>query len=182
MSRTIGKLVYFRPVERSDIDGGWHQWINDPVANEHLFGAFPINKDELQRYYEGSQPPGSVMFAVCAKENDRYIGNARLGSIDWVNRICTYGRLIGDPEYRGKGYGTDALLLLLRYGFHTLGMNRIWSTADSLNAVSLRSNEKIGMKQEGRMREALYRDGAFRDTIILSMLRRDFDELYGPAA
>ena len=179
MSRTIGSLVYFRPLERADIERGWHGWINDPVANEHLLGAFPVTKDELNRYYDTSQPPSSVMFAVCTKEDEKYIGNVRLGSIDWVNRICTYGRLLGDPAYRGKGYGTDALILLLRYGFHTLGMNRIWSTADSMNDISLRSNEKVGMKQEGRMRQALYRDGAYRDTIILSMLREDFDKLYG---
>ena len=175
----VGGRVYLRPIERADIDCGWLDWINDQTGTEGLFGSYPVSREELERYYEESQPPIAVMFAICVRENDRYIGNARLSEIEWINRLCTYGRLLGDPEYRGRGYGSEALILLLRYGFHTLGMNRIWSVAWAENEVSLRSNDKVGMTREGIMREKTYKGGRFYDGVVLAMLREDFDRLHG---
>jgi RimJ/RimL family protein N-acetyltransferase len=99
----IGDKIYFRPLERSDIDKGWLDWVNYCTTRENLNGVFPVNREELERYLEASVPPDAVMFAVCDKETDQYIGNARLSAIDWVNRRCAYGRLIGVPEYRGRG-------------------------------------------------------------------------------
>jgi len=174
-----GEKVYLRPLERSDINAGWHDWINDHAIRENLDGVFPVNREELERYWESSAPPEAVMFAVCDKKTDQYIGNARLGEIDWVNRRCIYGRLIGNKDFRGKGYGTEALVLLLRYGFLKLGMNRIFSGAVITNEISIRSNEKVGMVREGILREALWKDGRFQDVVALAMTRADFDRLYG---
>ncbi len=119
------------------------------------------------------------MFAICDKENDLHIGNARLSGIDWVRRVALYGRMIGRAEYRGEGYGSDALVQLLRFGFHHLGLNRIWSAAVITNEISLGSNDKAGMMREGILRQFFYVGGRYRDGVALSMLREDFDRLHG---
>ena len=138
-----------------------------------------MERAELEQYYYESQPPKVVMFAVCDKENDRYVGNARLSEIDREHRKCIYGFLIGDLAYRGKGVGTEALTLLLRSAFHQLGMNRVSTVVFTDNEASIRSNEKAGMKREGVLRAAYYKGGRYRDVIMFAMLREEFDDLYG---
>jgi diamine N-acetyltransferase len=175
-----GKRIYLRPLEQEDLQNGWHEWINDHKATGGLAGVFPVTMSDLEEYYKSNTPPGSVMFAICDNENDAYIGNCRLGNINWVDRNCTYGRLIGNPDYRGKGLGLEVLELMFRYGFHTLGMERIWSGAVSSNHISIKNNEKFGMKIEGVQKRTTYRNGVFYDSVMLAMLRDEFDELYGP--
>ncbi len=178
-AKVIGDRVYLRPLERSDINNGWHNWINDEAVTVNLVSPFPQNLESMNRYYDSNQNGNNVMFAVCDKENDLYIGNARLSSINWVNRTAEYGRLLGHEQYRGKGYGTDTLIQLFRYGFHTLGLNRLWTTVWASNEASLRSNDKVGLVREGIMRQSVFKNGTFQDTTIFSMLREDFDRIHG---
>ena len=176
----VGDKVYLRSLEESDIDDGWHDWINDPIATQGLFGANPQSREHMVNYYKAQLDlKSNVMLAICDRQTDRYIGNARLSSIDWIHRIAVYGRLIGPPEYRGGGYGSDALVQLLRHGFHNLGLNRIWSIAWGGNELSLGSNDKIGMVREGIARDYCFKNGQFYDGVYLSMLRREFDERHG---
>jgi RimJ/RimL family protein N-acetyltransferase len=179
-ARVLGKLCYLRPLERTDLTEDYLSWVNDTSANSYILATgFPINRDMLERYFEASQPPDAVIFAICDRENGYHFGNARLSYIDWVHRMARYGRLIGDQNYRGRGYGTEALILLLRYGFHHLGLNRIWSAAVIENEPSLESNDRVGMTREGVLRDFVWANGKFNDAISLSMLRREFDEKHG---
>ena len=139
--------VYLRNIKRSDIDNGWLKWINDSEALDNLFATFPLHEEDLKNYLRLQKLPHSVMFAICLKDNNEYIGNARLGNIDWINKCSTYGRLIGEKKYKNKGLGSEALVLLLKYGFKTLGLNRIASSALITNKISIKSNIKIGMKK-----------------------------------
>lgn len=174
----IGERVYLRPLERSDIGEGWHDWINDPFNNVRLWTPYPQNLESMEAYFEANQPPNAVMFAVCDRSNDRLVGNARLSEFNWVHRSCNYGRLIG-PEFQGMGFGSDALLHLLRYGFYSLGMNRIWSSAWIDNEISLASNRKMGMVEEGVLRQFVFKGGQFHDAVVLAMLREDFERVHG---
>ncbi len=178
----IGERIYARPIEKFDIDNGWHDWINDYSIRENLDGVYPVNREELVKYWESSVPPKVVMFAVCDNKNDQYFGNVRLSDIDWTNRRCAYGRIIGLPEYRGKGYGTEMLQLVMQYAFLKLGMNRIATGVVSTNEASLRSNEKAGMNREGVQKEALWKDGQFQDVVSFAMTRADFDQKFKPAS
>jgi [ribosomal protein S5]-alanine N-acetyltransferase len=182
-ARVSGKQIYLRPLERSDLTEEYLDWINDPAVNTHILASgFPVNRDSLESYYENSQPPECAMFAICDLKNDRHMGNARLSRIDWIHRSALYGRMIGPAEYRGKGYGSDALVQLLRYAFHHLGLNRIWSVAVIQNEISLGSNDKIGMTREGIMKQYFFINGQYVDGVALSMLREDFDRIHGDPA
>jgi len=180
-ARVVGKFIYLRPLEREDINDEYLNWMNDPVTIPYILGArFPVSLGDLEQYYDETRKSrDSVMFAVCDKETGVHIGNARLSHIDWINRTAVYGRLIGRAEHRRHGYGTDTLIQLLRYGFHQLGMNRLWAPVLALNEASLRSNDKVGMKREGVLREYAFVNGKFWDAVVFSMLRPEFDEMYG---
>lgn len=176
-AKLMGKRCYLRPLELEDLDGNYMNWINDPVAAKYILGAgFPTNATMMKTYYEDNQPPNAVLFAVCDLETDEHFGNARLGHIDWINRVARYGRLIGNRKYQARGYGGEALLLLLKFGFYHLGMNRIWSAAVVENMPSRKSNDQVGMIEEGILREFVWCDGKFHDAMALSMLRSDFDK------
>jgi [ribosomal protein S5]-alanine N-acetyltransferase len=179
-ARVIGDKVYLRPFERTDITDDYLEWINDPRVNRHILASgYPVNRDALEAYYESSQPPGCAMFAICDKETDRHIGNGRLSQIDAIHRGALFGWLIGPAEYRGKGYGTDALVQLLRFGFHHLGLNRIWSAVALQNENSIGSIDKVGMTNEGILRQYFFVNGGYIDGVVLSMLREDFDKRHG---
>ena len=74
--------------------------------------------------------------------------------------------------------GSEALVLLLKYGFKTLGLNRIASSALITNKISIKSNIKIGMKKEGILRKASFKNGKYIDRVQLSMLKTDYEKLY----
>ena len=175
----FGQNVYLRPIEREDIDNGWLDWINDHAINRNLASRLPVTREGLEQYWTASQPPQAAMFAICLQEDDTYIGNARLSELDWVNRKCTSGQLIGEQRYRGRGFGSEALVLLFRYGFHELGMNRIYSAVIIDNQAALARNRKIGLKQEGIRRQDIFRNGRYFDSIGFAMLRCEFDEVHG---
>lgn len=170
--------VYLRNIKKSDINNGWLDWINNLDALDNLFATFPITEKDLKNYFNLQKLPNSIMFAICLKENDEYIGNARLGNIDWINKCSTYGRLIGEKKYKSIGLGSEALILLLNYGFRTLGLNRIASSALVTNKISIKSNLKIGMKKEGILRKASFKNGRYVDRLQLSMLRTDYEKKY----
>jgi [ribosomal protein S5]-alanine N-acetyltransferase len=177
----FGEKIYFRPLELADIDDGWLDWVNDWAANRFRDGDIGINRDQLVEYHT-AQKDDATMLAVCRRRDDRYIGNVRLSSINWVSRSAGYGRLL-DPAMRGQGYGTDSLIQLLRYGFHHLGLNRMWGNMRSHNIMSESSNDKAGMRSEGIWRQFVYKDGRYWDVVHYAMLRDEFDSRHGaPAA
>lgn len=174
-----GEKVYLRALERQDIPD-WHRWFKDPLATEGLLGANPQSLDDITAYFEMNQKTtDAIMFAVCNRSDDRYIGNVRLSSIDCIHRSAAYGIFIGHPGFRNGGYGSDALIQLFRHGFHNMGLNRIWSIVSSHNPASLKSSEKCGMTVEGIARRCLFKRGQFVDGVYYGILRADFDRLHG---
>jgi len=172
-----GTNVYMRAINESDIDKGWLDWINDQSLTKGLILSGSQTREDLLEYIRSSRWPNAALFAICLQKDDRYIGNARLSGFDWVHRYCDYGWLLSGGTH-GKGYGSESLFLLMRYGFLALELNRISSAIASFNSASLRCSEKIGMSREGIQRQRVNWDGEFHDAIAVSMLREEFDELY----
>lgn len=177
-----GQLIYLRLLTRDDIGRGWLNWVNNPKSAAQLTsidGNKKLTKKDLEDYLENSQMPSAKMFAICIKEDDTYIGNVRLSSIDYTHSKCSYGRFIGDVNYRGKGYGSEVLQLILQHCFLKLNLNRVSTVVFTDNEPSIRSNEKAGMIMEGVLKESLCHKGEFRDVISFAMTRKDFDRIYG---
>jgi RimJ/RimL family protein N-acetyltransferase len=135
-------------------------------------GQFPaqldkewVEKENLDRY----------LFLIRTLEDDRVIGFIELDGIDWRIGNGWIGIGIGDREQWGKGYGTDAFRVLIRYAFRELNLRRLTLTVFEYNLRAIRSYEKLGFQVEGRDREWLRRDGRRWDMIHMGLMRRDWE-------
>lgn len=95
-------------------------------------------------------------------------------SIDYKNRNAELIIDIGEPDYWGKGYGQEALQILLQYAFHELNLHRLSLRVFDFNERAIRLYSRMGFKQEGVMKETLFRNGAWHDIIYMGLLRSEY--------
>jgi RimJ/RimL family protein N-acetyltransferase len=118
--------------------------------------------------------PQNLVLAIVAKDTDAHVGNISLQNIDLVSRNAEYAIVIGDKNYWGKGVAGEASRLLIAHGFNALNLHRIYCGTSSTNTAMQKLAAKLGMKEEGRRREALYKNGAYADVIEYGLLREDY--------
>lgn len=116
----------------------------------------------------------NMAFAIRTRADDHLIGFVDLDGINWTHGDSFVGIGIGDRAYWGKGYGTDAMRLLLRYAFTELNLHRVSLNVFSYNSRAIRSYQKAGFVIEGCQRQALRRDGQYHDLIFMGVLREDW--------
>jgi RimJ/RimL family protein N-acetyltransferase len=114
-----------------------------------------------------------IQLAICLKEGDRHIGNVQLTDIDWVSRHACAGIFIGEARYWSKGYGQQAMRLLVRHAFNDLGLHRVYLVVLEDNPRAIRAYEKCGFVVEGRLRQHAYKRGQFRDLIFMGICAGD---------
>ena len=115
-----------------------------------------------------------MIINICLKKNHQHIGNCSVSNIDWINRRCRYGRLIGEKKYRAKGYGSQVTQLIQKYVFLKLNMNSLFTGCREGNISSIKSNLKSGMLIEGRQKESIYSQGKYFDEIRFGMTKKMF--------
>lgn len=171
-----GRLVVLRPREMSDLDR-YHAWINDREVTRFLVMRYPFSlaAEEAWLAQRGSAPMGysNVGFAIDTKDG------VHIGSIDFhrasaEDRAARLGIMIGDKAHWSKGYGTDAMRTLLRFGFEEMNLNRIDLTVDERNARAIACYRKCGFVEEARLRQDRYAEGAYHDTLIMAILREEW--------
>lgn len=97
----------------------------------------------------------------------------------WSNGDAYVGIGLGEQDCWGKGYGTDAMRLILKYAFTELNLFRVSLNVFEYNPRAIRSYEKAGFKHEGRIREFLHKDGKYYDLIYMGILRSEWQEITG---
>lgn len=117
-----------------------------------------------------------VKLAVCLCENNQHIGNVYLTGINYINRTAESHILIGEKAYWGQGYGKEALVEILKYGFDERGLNRIEAHINADNIASLKMHEKCGYKRDGILRKAIFKNGAFKDVVVMSIFKEELIE------
>src|SRR5256885_3889053 len=118
-----------------------------------------------------------TFFAIETKDGV-HIGNTNLFNASPENRSAELGIMIGEKEYRSRGLGTDALTTLARFGFDEMNLNRIQLTVYSFNERAQAAYRKAGFVEEGRLRQAMYREGVYHDILVMGLLRHEFDALH----
>lgn len=176
-----GSKVTLRPVNKSDVEY-MTRWMSDTEVTRHITPYLPITEMAEEKYVENlsMNSTGSIAyFMIDANERDHYIpiGAIELGDINTNDHNASFGISIGDKNYWSKGYGTEATELIIRYGFEQLNLHRISSVVFSFNERSLRLHRKVGFIEEGRRREAWYRDGKYHDEVLFGLLRKDWLEM-----
>jgi len=118
-----------------------------------------------------------IYLAICLSENDVLIGYTSINNIDHQNRVAEWGGIIISPEFTGKGYATEVGELVLDHVFNQLNINRCCSWLLDSNIASLKMTQKLGFKQEGILREIVYKNGKYQNAIMISLLRKEYDDL-----
>ena len=172
----IGEHVYLRGIERGDLTGDYFQWLNDPEVTKHLeSGRFPNTVEAMESYYTAkSNSPCDALFMIVLKEQDRSIGTIKLGWIDWVHRYAEYGIMIGAKDVWGLGYGTEAGRLLLNYAFRRLNLHKVTLGVVADHECAVRSYQRLGFREEGRLTELLYVDGGYWDKLLMGVTHDQF--------
>jgi RimJ/RimL family protein N-acetyltransferase len=138
--------------------------------------AYPVSvKEFTDRLASESEDAKTVAFRLRTVADDRLIGFVALHSIEWNNRAAMVAIGIGDAGYRGKGYGSEALRLVLRYAFEELNLERVGLDVIATNERAIHAYEKAGFKREGAMRGAVLRDGRRVDRIIMGILLDEWE-------
>jgi len=163
----VGDNIYFSPISLDDIEE-YTEMINDIKVSVGLSSVSYTNITDFE----------SEMFAVRLLENDELLGNIGFNSLDMVNRNGVLGVLIGNPKHQRKGYGTEALKLILDYGFSFLNLRNISLNVFEYNEPAYNLYKKIGFKEVGRLRKAVEIMGKTYDVIIMDMLKEEFQSVY----
>ena len=174
-----GERVALRPIEPEE-NGQAHRWLM--AADPLLQTCRPVTLRSVAsvlREPEGRGGPSAARIAVVLRVNDALIGRVRYFDLNPRNRSAEIGYLIA-PESRGKGFGREAVGLLLRFLFHGLGLNKAYAQTGAFNLPSIRMLESIGFHRDAVLREHHFYEGRFQDDHIYSLLAREWKERPAP--
>jgi len=135
----------------------------------------PAKLESLLAHFDESASKSSddeVSFAI--EIDGQYVGHCGLHGFEQINHTCELSIEIGDSAYWGKGYGREAVQLLLQYAFNHRHVNRVWLGTHSENERAMRCYRACGFVEEGRLRQHLWLNGRYVDRIIMGILHQDY--------
>ncbi len=178
----FGERIRFRAIEREDLPT-FVKWINDPNVKQGIGVYLPFSMMDEQEWFDTMQKrtPSEHNLAIETKEMTpqgeetwKLVGSCGFFNYDQRNASAEFGIMIGEKSYWNKGYGTEAVRLLAKHGFHTINLHRIYLRVLENNLRAIRAYEKAGFTHEGRQRQADYKNGMYIDLLVMSMLQSEF--------
>lgn len=169
--KLVGHKVYLSPMCMEDAET-YTKWLNDPLVTENLgmpsnLVSVPGEKDWISKNSQGTQ------FAIVKTETDQLIGNCGFNAVNQIHQCAEVGIFIGDEENRNNGYGSEAMSLLVDFGFNYLNLNNIMLKVYAFNDRAINCYKKAGFKEIGRRRQAYYLKGKHHDQIFMDVIRAD---------
>jgi RimJ/RimL family protein N-acetyltransferase len=165
-----GKKTVLRPVLESDIPL-FVRWINDPEIRSFISRVFPITETDEREWINTLHKHKEKEVVLVIEISGRPIGSMGIHNINWINRTATTGAVIGEKDFWGKGYGTDAKMVLLNYAFNTLNLRKIISRVFAFNQRSLAYSLHCGYRIEGRLPRQHFVNGKYWDEVILGLFK-----------
>ena len=175
--KLIGERIYLSPRNNEEIEK-FTEWMNDFETTDYTGRSAYITTLEGEKKYFEENIDKDYNFFIVTLDNDKLIGTVGLERYNSINRTATLGIFIGDKEYRSQGYGTEAIKLILDYGFNYLNLNNIKLELISFNERALKCYKKCGFKEYGRRRKSKFINGKYYDTIEMDILAEEFKESY----
>jgi RimJ/RimL family protein N-acetyltransferase len=176
-----GKLVRLRAVESRDLDN-FYAWINDQEVIEFLAATgLPYSRAQEEEWLQGAMhrtAPPEITLAIETIDDGRHIGTIGLHDVRPLSTKASLGIMIGDKAYWSRGYGTDAVVTLLRFAFDEMNLHRVWLEVHAENARAVACYLKCGFVEEGRLRHDRFRHGEYRDTLLMAVLEDEFRALH----
>lgn len=161
-------MITLLPLSREDATDRYLGWLNDPEVTKYLeAGNFPMTKEHLIGYIDKmNESTEQVLFGICL--DGKFIGTITLNGINWINRVANLGIMIGEKGCWGKGYGTEAVRLMVCYAFGRLNLQKAWAGVHALNQNSIKMFEKAGFFKEAALNQELYLNGQYHAKFIMS--------------
>lgn len=179
--KLLGERIYLSP--RSSSDGEtqlFTKWLNDFEITDYigrtaLLTTYVTEKEYLESIEKDTE---KWAFNIVILNSDKLIGTVALEHINWIERSAVLGVLIGDNEFRNNGYGTEAIRLLLEYGFKYLNLHSIRLSLLSVNERAHKCYLKCGFKDTGCSREEIFLNGKYYDKSHMDILENEFEGDY----
>jgi RimJ/RimL family protein N-acetyltransferase len=166
------RLAVFNPEQDGETMARW----NRDSEYSRLLGDDPAYQWTPKQVKEWHEKEKDIyFFTIRTLADDRAIGMIDLAGFDWAARHAWVGIGLGEREFWGQGYGTDAMRVLLRYAFQELNLNRVNLNVFEYNERALKSYLKCGFVVEGRIRQAMLREGRRWDIIFMGILKSEWE-------
>ena len=178
LKKLTGDNIYLSPISLDDVEE-YAEMVNDikvSVGLGYLSYTNIIDFESEKEFLISVKK--EKRFAVRLLENDELLGNIGFKSIGEIHRTAEMGIMLGNPKYQRKGYGMEAINLLLDYGFSFLNLRNISLNVFEYNEVAYNLYKKAGFKEVGRLRKAVEIMGKTYDVIIMDMLKEEFQSVY----
>lgn len=171
-----GKFVTLRAIERADMKL-LCEMFNDPEIEKNVLGwAFPLSMEQQNHWFDAHFADSQNQRFMIDLPDGRTVGVVGLTEIDWKNKTATEGIKLHGSQPRGKGIGTDSLLALFRYAFDELGLHRLNMSRLEENEGSKGVHTNCGIKDEGLLREAVFKGGRYHNVVICGITEQDYRE------
>ena len=170
-------MVILRELSRNDVVFV-NKWRHDRTVSDMLGGAFRYLDLELdEQWFEDylKNRDNQVRCAISIDDRQEPVGVVYLLNIDQVNRSAEFAIMIGNTDYQGRGIGTSATQRMLEHAFLNLNLKRVYLTVLTDNQAAIKLYQKVGFIEEGTLREAVFKNGQYKNMLMMSMLRDEFD-------
>lgn len=163
--------LYLKLLSEED-EGHIVKWRNKKEVIDNFFSHKGITLEEHKNWYQSYLKNDSrIEFIIIKKDDDKKIGTIGLSNIDYRNQKCEYGILIGEEEEQRKGYGKEASIAIIDYAFQELNLHKIYLKVFSDNEFALKVYDSLGFKKEGLLKKDIFKNGEFKDVVIMGILR-----------
>jgi RimJ/RimL family protein N-acetyltransferase len=173
-----GKLVELAPIDTDKDTATWESWNRDSDYLRLLddMPATQFSASMIKEWFEKEDYSGTL-FTIRTLEDHKLIGFIELMGYDWIARNAWVGIGIGDADYRSKGYGSEAMNLMLKFAFRVQNLHRVNLGVFSFNPRAIRCYEKCGFKYEGTERDYVYKDDQYWDAQLMGVLQSEWEAM-----
>jgi diamine N-acetyltransferase len=167
--------IHLRKVTENDVDT-YHKWRSNHKVMENTSLKLDVyTLEETEKFIQMITNSGdSKSYIIQHRENDEPIGIVSLINIDLKNRNAECIIDIGNEDYWGMGYGTEAMKLLLEYCFLELNLHKVYLRVISFNERAINLYERLGFEKEGEQKEQLFRNGNWHGIILMSVFQKSY--------
>jgi RimJ/RimL family protein N-acetyltransferase len=167
-----GQNIYLRLVEPTDATNKYLSWLKDKEVNQFLetrFQKWTVQK--IKNYIKTiNKNPGNIFLAIIKKDNQKHIGNVKIGPIDKNHKSAEISLIIGDKSCWGKGFGSETINLICNFAFCKLRLHKLTSGAYANNPGSIKAFLKCGFAIEGVRKKQYKYKKSYVDAVLLGKL------------